>query len=233
MSYALRRPGLGATDIRIGEAAKHDPVLSKASLYASQILRKVASLPKSERETVAVHYLNRLAVGLGAEWKTELRRLLRKGVARDQAIFDSMRLVIANRYFERGLEVLKVAAASDYGWDGLEGLGDDTARDVGCAVAGGAGIVGGIIGAIYGGQAGGTAASTGTSTLSAALDCNRRDRQSAERVAASQAEVARLNLEAAQAAARAQEARGDQMIKVVLIGGGIAGLVAIAVVALK
>lgn len=237
MSYALpRRSGLGDAGIKIGEAAKHDPVLAKASLYASEIIRKVASLPKSERQAMAAHYLNRLSPGLGAEWKKELGRLLAKGVDRDQAIFDSMRLVIANRYVERGLEVIKLAVASDYGWDslaGVQGLGDDTARDVGCAIAGGAGIIGGIIGSIYGGQAGGQAAATGTGTMSTAFDCNKRDRESAERVAATQAEVARLNLQAAQEAARAQERRGDQTIKMILIGGGIAGLVTIAVVALK
>lgn len=240
MSYA-QRAALGDTGgVRVGQGARSDAVLAKASLLASQILVKVTRLPKADRKAVAAGELNKLSPGLGSEWKAELAKQISEGRKRDQAVFDSMRLVIANRYFDRGVELLRGAMASDYGWDSMldvPGLGDDTARDVGCTVAGGVSMVTGLIGSIYGGPSGGAAANGGSSLIAGGLDCNRRDREAQLTMSNNQVAQAQTNLALAQQQAAAQlaaeQSRSETTKTMVFVGVGGAVVITALIMVLK
>lgn len=226
MSY--RTHSLGS--ISVGQTATRDPVLARASLLASQVLVRVTKLPKDEREAAAVHELNRIRSGLGAAWKKELARLLAKGVSRDQAIFDAMRLVIANRFAQEGVDLIRMVLAR---YEGAEALGDDTARDVGCAITGGTtAIVGTIFGA-YTGGAGSAAMSTGGQLIGQALNCGAREAAAQQASAAAQAAAAQAQLQLAQQQAAAAQARRDDYIKYAMIGGGTLAVITALVVALK
>lgn len=235
MSYASSLGAApAATPIKVGALAAKDPVLAKASLIAAKILQQAVGKSMTDREEFVAAKLNAMRPGAAKEALDERRRQQARGVPRDQAIFDGIRLAIANALADDIITTYRFAVAQERG---VDALGDDTARDVGCAVTGGVGIVAGIIGSIYGGQAGGTAAGAGTQVLGSALDCNRREREA-------QLEIARQNSAAAQAAANAaqaqalaqvqlEQARGQTITKVLLIGGGVVILGGIAFMALK
>lgn len=239
MSYAIPMVAMAGADdapVTVGQAARHDPVLARASLVASEILLAAVKLPIHEREAFVATKLNGISPQLASEVILKRRRLMRRGVAKDQAIFDSMRLGIANVYAQQIIDQARAAVAIEQGADAL---GDDTARDVGCAVIGGAGIVGQIVGGILsaGNQHVATSITQGTSAITGALDCNRRQRESAERVARDESARAQATLQAAQTAAAAQveaeRIRSKKQQNMLLIGGGLMAAVAITYFVLK
>ena len=220
----------------VGALAAKDPVLARASLVASVIIKNAVSLPKNTQAAYIVGELNRIQSGLGAEFLRQLKQVRGRGERGMTATFNAVRLVISNAVASDVVQYFRTVVAS--GGD-AEALGD-TAQDVGCGITGGVGIVAGLIGSIYGGQAGGTAAGAGTQVLGQALNCDHAAQASAQAVAASNAQAAAANLAAAQAQAQsaaqlaAQQGQNTQrmiiygvgsVLALIVVGGGMYYLV--------
>lgn len=199
-SVVGRRAGLS-----VGPAARFDPILAKASLDASSIMLAMAETAPEGRLSVLRAGLERLGVS-DSDVVIEARRALRAGEGLDQAVFDAMRLAIANARLDRGIDRVKTAIASRSGWDSLvdAGLGQLTANDraTGCMIASGSQTVGGAVSLIpgYGTLIGGIIG-IGGSIAGGQLDCGRDARE-----AAAQAQQAQTQLAQAQAQAQAQQA---------------------------
>lgn len=223
MSYSSTQKDPNA--IVIGERARRDPILSNASLDAARILRAAVERPKPQRERFIESQL-RAYGDTGAKFARNLMRLERRGYPRNQALFDAVRLVIADHYAQWGLDAVAAATASVYGAD--YGLAD-TGRDIGCAITGGiTAIGGGILGVLTGGAAA-TPVAAGGAAVSQGLDCGHREREAAERIAANQAEAAQFIAEQARLQAEAEERAGTkkaeertkQVMTLAVIGGGL------------
>lgn len=226
---------LSASPIRVGERAKRDPILAQSTLLASQILLKMAKVPEPRRLAVMTHELQKLGDGLDAVVGREYASERARGVRADQAAFDAMRVAIANRLMDRGLVELRSQIGSKLGWDTLldTGLGDDTARQAGCIATGATTAILGTILGVYTGGAGASVASTGGQLVGGALDCGREQRLADERLAAQRAAEAQANLQRAQLEAQRASARSRDRMRLVLVGGGILGSVAVAAFILR
>lgn len=219
MSYASA--GLGQTPaVRVGAAARGDAVLANASLVASKILLQATQKPLPIRSRFVANKLDAMRPGLAREVAAERRRLVARGKNADQAIFDAMRLAIANINMDEGIQSLRVKAARTYGAEAFSGLGQMSTNDraTGCAIASTAGTVGGIANVVpvYG-QIVGAIVGIGSGVASMAMDCSRETREAAATAAQAQA-----NLLAAQqaAAAQAAAAQSSSRTRLYLIGGG-------------
>jgi hypothetical protein len=227
MSYALgAAPSRAKDGIQVGERAGRDVILARASWDASQILLDAVKQRKPDREVYIERRLKRYAPDAGRRFVQNMDRLLARGRNRNQAIYDSMRLIIADYYAQLGIEAIQAATANIYGAD--YGLGDD-AKDIGCGITGGITAIGGAILGAYTGGAGATPVAVGGSLVGQALDCGSEARESQERIAAAQAQGAQAAAEAALAAAEAEERLGrtqaeertKQVKTIAFVGGGL------------
>jgi hypothetical protein len=233
VSYrAQRHQGLGAAagGLTVGKAASTDPILARASLDASSVLLAMAKVPADQRPAVLRRKLNDLQPGLGPEVARRLRANLRNR-GQDQALFDAIRSVLADRVYDRGLQFLRNRAGTQFGWDTVLdtplGLGQLAPNDraTGCTIAGGASAVSGPVSLIpVVGWIASPILGFGSQIASGAMDCTREQREAQARQAATQAAAAQAQLQAAQAtAADAQAARR----KMFVYGGGILGVTAL------
>lgn len=229
MSYAVQRSRSGHAPVGVGARAFSDPVLARASLDASAILLAMAKAPAASRLAVMQSGLERLAVR-PSDVVEEMKVGLRSGVNPDQVAFDSMRLAIANTRLGRGIDSLRHQVASEYGWDSALGTLSANDRATGCLVAGGAATAGGVASIIpvYGTIVG-LVTGVGSGVASAALDCGKEARD-----AASAAQQAQAQVEAAQQLAAAQQAEAaaaSRRTRIRTLAGGAAALLALAGVA--
>jgi hypothetical protein len=214
---------VGSRDaVRVGAVAYRDPILSRASLEAAEMLRLAVRKPRWARDSFVRSRLVRYGPDAARKYGANLNRLTAKGWSRDQALFDSIRLVIADYYAQMGVEAIRAAVAQNQDAD-RAGLGDDTARQVGCAITGGTtALVGSIVG-IFTGGAGSAAAAAGGTLIGSAMQCNREQQQSTQQIAASQAAQAQAQLQQAQLDAATQlamqQARTKEIATVAVIGG--------------
>ena len=219
MSYAST--GLGQTGaVRVGAAARGDVVLAKASLVASKILLQATKKPLAIRSRFVANKLDAMRHGLARQVAAERRRLVASGKSEDQAIFDAMRLAIANISMDEGIEGLRERASRGYfGAESFAGLGQMSTNDraTGCAIASTAGTVGGIANVVpvYG-QIVGAIVGIGSGVASMAMDCSRESRDAAAAAAQAQANLAAAQAAAAQTAA----AQAGSRTRLYLIGGG-------------
>ena len=221
MSYAVA--GMGQIPaVSVGSAARGDAVLAKASLEASKILLQAAKRPAARRPAFVERKLDAMRLGLAKEVAASRRRLLARGKNEDQAIFDAMRLAIANMKRDEGIESLKVTAAQKYGAEAFSGLGQMSANDraTACTVTAGAQVAGGIASIIpvYGTIVGGIV-SIGSSIAGGALDCGREARDAAAATAQAQANLEAAQRLAAEQTAAAEVAARSRRMRNVLIGG--------------
>lgn len=219
MSYAST--GLGQiAPVRVGTAAQTDPVLAKASLVASKILLQSTQKPESVRQAFVTNKLNAMRQGLAREVARSYRRMVASGKAHDQALFDAMRMAIAEMNLSEGIQSLRASAAHRIGAEAFSGLGQMSTNDraTGCAIASTAGTVGGVASVIpvYGTIVG-AVVGIGSAIAGQAMDCGRETREASAAAAQAQA-----NLAAAQAAAAAAQAQaqGRARTRMFLIGGG-------------
>ncbi len=158
--------GLGVVDdqrpIKVGARVKSDPILSTASVIASDVLVKMSLAPKAERIDEVRKILDRMEPGMGSRAVTEYRRLAarRAESEKDQAMFDVVRSEIANLLVKKTFALAKgqglgqtVAEAQ-----GRTSRGVNDANALFCSFgAGSMAMVGGIwdqVGTGRGGQAG-------------------------------------------------------------------------------
>jgi len=223
MSYARPKSPSAMT---VGAAAARDPILARASYEAARILREAVVKPKSVRdEFVKNRLVQKYGTAVKRSYERGLRRLGTKGWARNQAIFDAIRLAIADALVAEGLLAIDTAIKQDRGVD--QGLGiSEKGRTVGCGIVGGATLVGGIIGSIYGGQAGGSGAAVGGQLIGGTLDCSKAEREAAQALAEQQAAAAQAELARTQALAEQEAVRRKETTKRILVVAGIGGAVA-------
>lgn len=222
-------------DISIGRPK--DAIVSRATLIASEIVLKVSTLPPAERGPATKKLLQDRGID-PVEVAQRIKRLKAKGQTTDQATFDAMRVAISNQILETGLDLMREAVRQNRDpRTALSGLGDDTARDVGCTVLGIGGAIGGALFAVFAPQgasaSGSQAIGAGTGLAAQGMNCNARQRQAESNNAAAAERQAALNLQAAQVNAQAAAAQAANMNKY-LIAGGIGVVVILgAIVALR
>lgn len=231
MSYSVRARSLGDTaTVEVGQRAYSDPVLARASLLAAKVIEKVAVAPEARRLEVMVSEVEKLGSGLGRQARSALRRQLRKGVPPDRALFDSIRVTLANRQMNEAVDRASVYAASRVGWSALvdSALGQLSPNDrmAACTATGATATVGGVAQVIpvYGTIVGGIL-QIGSGIASSALDCGREQREAQARLgqarAAQEAAEAQARLERAQLLAMSQEMSARRQRKRMLIVGGL------------
>jgi hypothetical protein len=219
MSYASTAVD-EAAPVRVGSAARVDPVLAKASLVASKILLQATKKPIYLRQAFVANKLNAMRRGLDREVMASYRRMVAAGKSQDQAIFDAMRMAIADMNLSEGIESLRLSAAKNVGAEAFSGLGQLAPNDraIGCAIAGTAGTAGGVASVVPGyGTLIGAVFGIGSAIAGQAMDCGRETREAQQQAAQAQA-----NLQAAQAAAAAAQAAAQSRARtrMYLIGGG-------------
>jgi hypothetical protein len=199
-------------------------VIAFSSVMASSLLLKASRQPRSQRLEWIRTELNKTQPGVGDDVLSKYRQLTREGTSPNQAIFDAMRLTLANRlatHIDRKLPRHSAA-----------GLGD-TASDVRLAMCTGYGIGAGAGGAT-GGFLGDPAASAAVidSMLAAASiqGCNLEQLEAQARIAEANARSAEM---AAAAGAGSEEDEAISPGVMIALGvGGVAliGLIGYAVV---
>lgn len=213
MSYA----GLGqaTSAITSGQLAKTDPFMSKASLMAANVMKKMVPIPQRDRAAWLRRSLNGLWPRMGDEAMVSIAKITASGKARDQAIFDAIRLALANRLMEwAGQEAAKRG--------GMAGLGDfaSDARTFACTGASLSATTGGWVGAFRAGAD--TSIVAGATAGAGIANCNLESLRL-------QADIAAQQANAAAAAANAGADRTSRNI--VYAGIGIATLVGLAITA--
>lgn len=222
MSYALgQAPEPRSGRIKLGRGARKDPILSLSSMLASGIMREVSVVPAPDRERALRQKLNRLYPGLADKALTKAAELRRRGRNPNQAMFDGLRLALANRIAEYVDAQLPSHSAA--------GLGD-TASDVRLAFCMGAGTS-----AAAGGWVGAFTDATSSATITTAAQAGAGIMGCNQEQLAAQARIAEANAAAAQANALAmsQPATDDKTMLYVALGGGALVLVLLGVVVLK
>lgn len=215
MSYALGQvASKKPSRISAGSLAKSDPFLSKASLMAANVMRAMVSIPQPQRAEWLRRKMNGLWSGMGDEVLASVDKIS-ETKPRDQAIFDAIRLALANR--------LMTWAGDQAHRSGLSGLGDfaSDARTFACTTASMGATVGGFVGAF---RAGADTSIIGGATAGAGIaNCNLETLRLQAEIAANQANAA------------AAAAAGGTTRTVMFVGLGIAGVVglALAVKAMK
>lgn len=221
MSYALGVVSKPQT-IRIGEGAKVDPILSRATLFGSAVLNEVSGLPPKERLTALRDKLNALYPDMGNKAVSKMRELQRKGHSANQAAFDGVRLAIADRLVEYTLGRMRAA--------GVSGLGDTTS-DVNAAIQGfcafGIGTATTAIGmaAAFTNPTASTGVTSAAQAGAAIAGCGQQQLQTQAQIAEAQARAAEANAATAAAAAaigaQQQQASDSNTLLYVGVGAGV------------
>lgn len=215
MSYALG----AVSNISVGRLARRDPIVAFSSVMASSLLRQaVRSARKGDRLSWLRSEVNKAQVGLGDEVVSKVKQLVREGVPGNQALFDGVRLTLANHVADR-MDALAPKP-------GLGALGS-TASDVFCGILG-VGTAGGAIAASFDNPTGSVAIGTAGASAMEAAGCN-------SAALTAQARIAEANAAAAQAAASmsADKSGESNTMMYVALGGGALLLLGIGVVILK
>jgi hypothetical protein len=215
--YSVALRGLGnsgggrGAPVRVGELARQDPIVAYASVWASELLRLA---PAGSRVEWLREQLNRTNPGLGNEFVSQYRLFrTRPGKTDHQAVFDGLRLVLANTT-AAGVE--KYASAR-----GLSGLGssDRDITAVFCGVIGIGGTGSTVALAATNNPDGAAAVGATATTAMQAAGCNQGALAEQARIAEANARVAEAN-----AAARGQQGQDDGGSNVGLIVGVGAGV---------
>ena len=239
--------GLGAavddqSAIKLGDRAKSDPILSTASVIASEILVKISLAPKADRLSEMRKILNAGEPGMGDRAVQEYQRLwARRGEEqKDQTMFDVVRSEVANLLVKKTFELARSQPMSGLGQTVAEAAGRTSqgvndANALFCSFgAGTMSMVGGLTDTF---MSSGSSGSRGSITSSAVTGgriagCNagqiamQNQNSQAMATIAQQGTAQQLAIQAQAEAAR--EARFQRML--LLGGGGVVALVAIGLV---
>ena len=239
--------GLGAAPsdqapVRLGALAAKDPILSTASVMASEIMLKMAAVPASGRLDEMVRILNRGQPGLGDAARVNfLQRAARAAPdQKDQAMFDAIRGVLADMLVSKTLAMARPVSGlgttmAEYQGRTSQGVND--ANALFCTFGAGTGaMVGGVFdqfglgqgGSGQGARPGGAAGSLTTASVTAANigGCNTGTLLAQGDISIRNAQLAQSTTLQTLALQQAQDAR---MVRYAMIGGG--GLVALIIAA--
>lgn len=229
--HRRRRGGLGlgeATDapVKVGEAAKVDPILSTASVIASALMLKMAAVPRPERLPLMVSSLNNWQHGAGDAAKAAfLARVAKDPDAKDQAIFDAMRMTIAEVFVKKLLAQRAGAAGL-----GQISQGVRDANSLFCSY--GAGTMAMVGGALDATGVTRTQGAWGAGAMQGATiaGCDVPRLQAQADIAERQARLAQSSTFQTLAMQQAQEAR---MFRYVLVGGALVSTAIIGYAVMK
>lgn len=207
--------------IELGQLTRRDPLMAYASTMASDLIRQAAVRPPRERLSWLRGELNKTQPGIGDEVVSKVRELQRRGRNSNQALFDGVRLTIAN-HIASWVE----KQAPGRGVSGLGAADDVTA--VFCGIMGAGTIGGSIYSAASSNPTGSAAVGTAGSAAMTAAGCNAS-------ALAEQARIAEANARAAEAAAAAAAGapQPDNTMTYVAIGAGVLVVGVLGFVALR
>lgn len=203
--------------VRLGALAEKDPILSTASVMASGIMLRMASVPKDKRLAEMVSILDSAQPGLGARARVDfLRRASRSPPnARDQSMFDAIRVAIADTLVER---TLRLTGGRGLGQTvgqvaGRTSQGVEDANAVFCSYGAGIGaMVSGLLAQFNTGGSSSQAGITGAQAGGEIAGCNAGQMVIQGQNATEQARLA-------QSAIAQQQLREERLMKFALIGG--------------
>lgn len=235
--------GLGAVSddqdpVQVGAMANGSPILSLASLAASDIMVRMASVPRSQRVNKMISILNGGKAGLGYAAKADYaRRLILMGPRKkDQAMFDAIRAALADELVGRTLAGASVNI-SGLGQTVQEVMGGTSkgvndANALFCSFGAGTGsMVGGFLDQFgVGGSTAAGSAVRGSQAGGAIAGCNAGQLVLQGQLAQQQAQLAQSG--AAQTLAM-QQASDARFTKMVIGGVALVGLLGLGYVAVK
>lgn len=250
MTYVRRRAGrglmgLGAASvpdqapIELGAMAQSSPILSAASFIASNIMLKMAGVPRDKRLGEMVSTLNRVQRGLGASARANfLQRVASAAPDKvDQSMFDAIRSALADHLVEKTLAqpVARPSGASGLGQTIAEARGQTSqgvndANAIFCSyVTGTVGMIGGVLDQT--GTGSGAGALTGSTRTAAQIaGCGAGQLVLQNQQALAQAQLAQQG--STQLLAMQQQADA-RFMRYALVGGGALALLGIGYAALK
>jgi len=186
MTYALGTVPLPPRDrIRVGRLAAQDPIMSAASLMASNLLLQSVAMPRARRLKWLMTELNKSQPGLGTQARGRVNGMMRRGTPPNQALFDGLRLALAE-FFAKRFEQIQHKSA------GMSGLGESVGdiRATGCMIMGTIGTGGATAGALMDNPTGSEAIGTATAGIMGANSCNAETIRAQADLARAQAELA-------------------------------------------
>jgi LPXTG-motif cell wall-anchored protein len=199
--------------IKIGHVAGQDPLFAYSSVMASDLLKQITRRPSAQRRSWIRGEMNKMNAGGGDAVLVKMDELLGRGWDANQALFDALRLTIANQ----------IASALDRRAQHTAGLGESSS-DINAVFCGLIGTIG-AGGSIYAGSSGNPEGSAviGASAANAMVagGCNARALGEQRGIAEANARIAEANAAAA-AAAGMQTGGGDNTALYVVVGGGVA-----------
>jgi len=220
--------GLGAVEpeqapVVASALTQTNPIVSSASVLASQIMLRMASVPPAKRLGEMVSILNAAQPGLGETAKLNFHRLSagKPTTAKDQAMFDVITAAVANVLTARTLAAAK----------GVSGLGQTVAEVAGhtsqgvndanalfCSYgAGTTGLVSGLLAQFNTGGSSSTSGITGAQAGGQIAGCNAGQ-------LALQAQTAQAQAQAAQSSGlqqlQLQQHQEQMTFQYLLLGGG-------------
>ena len=207
--------------INVGHVAQKDPLFAYSTVMASELLKHVAAQPAARRRAWIRAEMNKTNPGIGDAVLEKLDSLIARGWDQNQALFDALRLTIANQ----------IASVLDKRAQHTAGLGESSEdiNAVFCGIMGTATVGGSIYGAASSNPTGSAAVGQAGSSAMTAAGCNVGALREQARIAEANARAAEAAV-AAGAAGMQVSASGDKTMLYV-VGGGVA-LVALRGVAL-
>lgn len=223
--------GLGAAvndqaPIELGATAQSSPILSSASVIASRIMLKMASVPKAKRLAEMVAMLNRVQRGLGDSARTDFMRRVSVAPSNkvDQAMFDAIRAALADYLVQQTLDLHAARSRTLAGLGqtiaearGQTSQGVNDANAIFCSyITGTASIVGGVLDQT--GTGSGAGSLTGSAQKAGATaGCNAGQLVIQGQTALAQAQLAQQGSVQMMAMQQAADAR---FVRYAMIGGG-------------
>jgi len=171
MSYALGSTLPAREQIRVGRLAATDPIMSAASLMASNLLLQSVAMPRAKRLTWLRVELNKSQPGLGTTATGKVNGLLRRGTPPNQALFDGLRLALADFFAKRFEQIQRKARRGGRGMSGLgESVGD--IRATSCLIMGTIGTGGATASSLMENPTGSEAIAAAAAEVMGANSCN-------------------------------------------------------------
>jgi hypothetical protein len=203
---------------------------------ASEIILEATGKPSDIRGRFVANRLNAIHSGLPSEIRRSRRRLVASGKSPDQALFDAMRMAIADVYLSETLRSLRETSFAQGSGLGEAGLGMSAGdRQTGCTVAGTASTVAGVVSLIpiYGTIVG-AIVGIGSGIAGQSMNCGAEQAQAQQNAAQAQQNLAAaqqtVQQAAAMRAAAEQQAAADQRAgKMRVAAVGAAGVLVLGV----
>jgi hypothetical protein len=214
-----------ATPIRVGQLAATDPIMSAASLMASRLLLMSVRRPREERLEWLRSELNKSQPGMGNEAVSKVRERRRSGASANQALFDGLRLALANFFAKRFSELQKKLPSA-----ALSGLGtsQQDIQAVACLMMGTIGAGGATASSLMSNPSGSAAVGTAAQGVMTANSCNADTVRAQAELTAAQAALA-----AAQAGSGSIAVTADNTVLYAALGVGALVLLVGGVLVLK